>query len=225
MSVGWRSFVLSLVASVGLICPSWSAPVTGVTATTSLGDYNPGTFNTIQQTVDGTTLSAFSLTGVTIGQPGWFANNSGPVGVIDYNLNGSFILNQLGFWNAEGFNLGFGVIDALLETSSDGLIYTPLTGAGFTGGVYTFAPGLNGTGNLPEIVSFNPVTASYVRFNLLTNYNGSTFPGYQAVVFDGVAAAASVPEIDAGSASIPVVLVLISLFAVSDRRRLALQQR
>lgn len=218
---------MSLVSVAVLVLASTAqaVPIFGVTATSSVADL-PG-FSALSDTVDFTNLSGSMLSDITTNGFGWFASGPVQLPVINtYSLNGNFLLSQLGFWNAATpdptplGNNAFGFRDVLIETSTDNLSYVPVVGGTITAGVHTFAIANDTSGNSAEILGFNPVVASFVRFSVLTDYNGAGFPGYQAVIFDGLAISSSVPELEARGAIMPFCF-LASLCLVGVTKRTA----
>jgi hypothetical protein len=110
--------------------------------------------------------------------------------LITFDLNGTYRLAGFSLWN---FNADrtVGVNGVNVLTSTDGTNFTSVAGA-----PTQFAIGSNFAPESPELFSFTPVTASYVRFQVLSNY-GFNSPGIATglseVQFDS-ASAAAVPE-------------------------------
>ncbi len=159
--------------------------ITGVTASTTLGS-RVGT--NIQNTVNGVGLPGNipSLTGLhdaaTVSNA-WAGATFTTTGNITFNLGGSYNLSGFSFWNYNDVN-SIGIRDVSILTSTDGLAYTSLAGA-----PTQFAIGANSAPENPEIFTFSPATASFVRFTVTSNY-GAIFTGFSEVQFDGTAAAA-----------------------------------
>jgi hypothetical protein len=169
--------------------------ITGVSVTTDAGAPD-GNINNIVNGV-GLTGNTPSLTGThLLGDRfnSWLGNPSGG-DLITFNLNGQYRLAGFSLWNltanntfvVDGVNLGnntFGVNGVNIFTSTDGNNFTALAGAPIQ-----FAIGSSG---VPEQFSFAPVTASYVRFRVLSNY-GARYTGLSEVQFNS-ASATAVPE-------------------------------
>jgi hypothetical protein len=120
----------------------------------------------------------------------WLSSATTPTGNITFNLNGTYSLAGFSLWNFNYGNVG-GVKGVTVTTSTDGISYTAVTGA-----PTQFAIGANIAPESPEQFSFAPVNASYVKFQVLSNYGGffgST--GLSEVQFNSSSASAtSVPE-------------------------------
>jgi F5/8 type C domain len=114
--------------------------------------------------------------------------NSG--NLITFNLNGTYSLAGFSLWNFNADNT-VGVKGVNVLTSTDGTNFTTVSGA-----PTQFAIGANFAFESPEQFSFTPVTASYVRFQILSNYGFTLFgnaTGLSEVQFNS-ASATSVPE-------------------------------
>jgi F5/8 type C domain len=159
--------------------------INGVTATTDIAPYDSTNINNI---VNGAGLpgNTPSLTG-THARPrpsnAWIGL-LGSGGNINFNLNGTYDLAGFSLWNSNGNNT-IGVRTVNVLTSTDGTNFTPLTGAPtqFSIGAAT-----------PEQFSFVPVNASYVQFQVLSNYNNPLFIALDEVQFNSADSATSVPE-------------------------------
>jgi hypothetical protein len=95
---------------------------------------------------------------------------------ITFNLNGYRSLAGFSFWNATGGPnqnvAGFGVKNVTFEYSNDnGANFTPLAPTAFNGGAWTGAFTQGGTS--PQLVDFQTVGATHVRFNIASNYGGN----------------------------------------------------
>jgi hypothetical protein len=211
------STFLLLALTLGM---AQAAPITGVTATSSAPTFP--LYDPLPKTLDNTNLSGNTLSDVTTNALGWFSDNALPI--LTYNLNGSYTMSRFGFWNASSSNPPntttgvnqFGFQDVLIETSLDGVLYTALTGSSFaTPGEYTFLMASESSGNPAEIVNFNPVTASFVRFTVNSTFNSSDYANYIAIMFDADSVA---PELNANAANLPLT-VLACLWLISASRR------
>ncbi|MEM8946597.1 MAG: discoidin domain-containing protein [Planctomycetota bacterium] len=191
--------------------------VTGVTASTTLGRGGSGP---IRRIVDGSGLpSGFTFSSLHEGPRTNNAWVSAPQatpkpdinGQIDFDLGGLYSIDSFAVWNTT-FPNEVGVNDISVETSTDGVNFSALVG-----GPSSFTQG-NGISTdsqqAAEVFTFNQVTASHFRFNILSNFNpGLGFPnlvGLQEVAFNGI----SVPE-----PSGFVCFGLFALMAVGFRER------
>ena len=156
-----------------------------------------GSFNSlynISYIVDGSGLpgNTPSLTGTHDPNPNnnnsWGSSNGTTTGNITFNLNGVYSLAGFSLWNYSNFNSA-GVKDVNVLTSTDGNNFTTVAGA-----PTQFAIGANNVPESPEQFSFAPVTASYVRFNVLSS-QGYSAVGLNEVQFNSASATATaVPE-------------------------------
>ena len=217
----------TLIAALSLTAACYAAPIMGITVTSTAPDFADA--DPIAKTVDYSNLSGSTFADVTTNGFGWFSDGNVVTlpFTITYNLNGLFDIGQLALWNAatptnpEGpqENNEYGFLDVLIETSANGLAYTAVSGATLTAGVHSFAQADDASGNKAEIVNFNPVTAAFVRFTVISAQNGSpNYAGYQAVGFDGIASAT--PELN-GSASLPFCAVACMCLMTLGRRKSA----
>jgi hypothetical protein len=161
-----------------------------VTATTTLGNVG---FN-INNIVNGSGLPGDipSLTGThAAAMPGnSFAGSLNAGNLITFNLNGTYSLAGFSLWNFNGNNT-VGVNGVNILTSTDGTNFTTVAGT-----PTQFAIGADTAPEAPELFSFAPVTASYVQFQVLSNYGFTFFgnaTGLSEVQFDS-ASATAVPE-------------------------------
>ena len=185
------------LTAAALMAASWghASVITGVTATTNLGS-NFG--SNIAHIVDGTGLTSYSLAAthnVSTNANAWVGRNK--VGTIDFNLHGSYALTTLAVWNLNTNFPSYGIKDLTISSSTDGVNYVALAGA-----PTSFAMGANNTSELAEIFSLGvATTASFVRFNVATNYGGAA-AAMSEVMFD-TTPAVTVPE--------PVSLALVGV--------------
>lgn len=184
------------------IVPNVTASLTGLTT-------DPGAPWNLQNTVNGQGLpgNVPSLTGLhtpsNFVPTAWRSDTlSDPAGTtisganITFNLNGTYKIYGGTFWNFGG-NLQAeaqqGIKDVAFEYSSDGgTNWQALSGAPtqFAQGAYSNDP-LNLSFQSPQSFSFNPVTATHVRFTNLSNWGSPINQiGFNEVQFS----AASIPE-------------------------------
>ena len=179
----------TLVLSIANAPNAQAALINGVTVSTDMGIDR---FVDINNMVNGVGLPGNipSLTGIH-DQPGFNSWNSSSfitTGNITFNLNGTYGLAGFSLWNFNAFSV-LGVKDVNVLTSTDGTNFTSVTGA-----PTQFAIGAESAPESPEQFSFAPVTAPYVRFQVLSNYGSSYATGLSEVQFDGTLAATAVPE-------------------------------
>lgn len=176
MAVGFMAATLTLVPTGN----AHAALITGVTASTNMGS-DSGT--NIQNTVNGVGLPGDtpSLTGIhAVATPSnsWASRSGTTTGNIDFNLNNLFNLNGFSFWNFSADNAS-GIQNVNILASTDGITYTPISGA-----PTQFAIGAFADPTPAQQYSFAPVLAQYVRFSVLSNYGGAS-AGFNEVQFDG----------------------------------------
>jgi F5/8 type C domain len=162
--------------------------INGVTATTDI--IQEQTLSAIDNIVNGSGLSSLSLTAthiVATRTTGWASASGASTGNFTFNLNGLYSLAGFSVWNWNNFNL-YGVNGVNILTSTNGTDFTAVAGA-----PTQFARGASFATQSAEQFSFAPVTASYVRFNVLSNQGSGI--ALAEVQFDGTAASATaVPE-------------------------------
>lgn len=166
----------------------------------------------ISKIVDGSGLSALSFSDthdIAANTNAWAGSLFALTGTIDFNLHGTYDLNRLAVWNFNGASTA-GVKNLSILTSTDGVNYSSLVGAP---GV--FAQGADFASEIAQQFTFTPVTASYVRFNITSNYSSTIFTGLSEVAFGSVDV--PVPE--------PSALALFAVgatgFAARRRRKTA----
>ena len=163
-----------------------AALINGVTVSTDMGE---SFSNSINKMVDGSGLSSLSLDAThapaSALSNAWFSSGT-TTGNITFNLNGLYSLAGFSLWNFNGFNQT-GIKDVTITTSTNGTNFTT-----FAGTPTQFAIGANNAAESPEKFSFAPVSAAFVRFQVLNNY-GSNVTGLSEVQFNDTAATA-VPE-------------------------------
>jgi hypothetical protein len=189
-----KSLALSLATltlSITNVPNAQAALINNVTATTDMTPFDDS-FGVIDTIVNGSGLSSLSLTATHINAAnptvtGWASSSGVNTGNFTFNLNGLYNVAGFSVWNWNNNNT-FGVNGVDILTSTDGANFNAVAGAPtqFTqGALFTT------TSQSPEQFSFAPVTASYVRFNVRSNYGSGI--ALAEVQFDGTTAT-SVPE-------------------------------
>ncbi|MGK7932495.1 MAG: discoidin domain-containing protein [Microcystaceae cyanobacterium] len=213
--------VLAITAtSVGfsLFAPhAQAALITGVTASTDMGTRNSTV--DLNSTVNGVGLPGDTpaLTGthaVFSGSPPntWLSANGTTTGNITFDLGGSFDLAGFSFWNYhQAGGATAGIEDVTVQSSTDGINFTTITGA-----PTVFSIGNNGGTEDPELFSFTPVTTSFVRFVVGSNYGLSFATGFAEVQFDGTPAA---PQTTPEPSLLLGLLAFGTVGAVSRKRK------
>ena len=205
MKLAIKPLVVSTAAlslMFGVAQNAQAALITGITASTDMGSNGTNIINTVNG--QGLPSNTPSLTGAhqtaTEGNA-WLGNQS--TGNITFNLNGSYSLDGFSFWNWNNNNL-VGIKDVTVQSSTNGTTWTTIAGAPTQFAIAANAP------QSPEQFSFSPVTASFVRFVVSSNWGGS-FAGFSEVQFHGT----PVPE-----PSALLALLAFGLGGVSLRKRL-----
>jgi len=211
MKLAVKPLVVS-TAALGLIFGvaqnAQAALITGITASTDMGTVNPADVN-IADTVNGKGLpgNTPSLTGThakAIGGNSWLSQDGTLTGNITFNLNGSYSLTGFSFWNLNNPGNTAGIKDVTVQSSTNGTTWTTIAGAPTQFAIAANAP------QSPEQFSFSPVTASFVRFVVASNWGFSGATGFSEVQFDGT----PVPE-----PSALLALLAFGLGGVSLRKR------
>jgi hypothetical protein len=117
----------------------------------------------------------------------FFATNE--AGTIDFDLGGSYLVDGLAFWNANNsFPLPAGVKNVNISSSEDGVTYTAILGAPnvFAAVASNISPA--------ERFSFTEITASFIRFEVITNYGNPDFISFSEVAFSGTALVLNTPS-------------------------------
>ena len=162
-----------------------------MTASTDIVGDPPFPPSDINNIVNGSGLSSLSLTAthaVANNSNSWLSGGFASPGNITFNLNGTYNLAGFSLWNYNGFGNTSGVNGVNVLTSTNGISFTTVTGA-----PTQFAIGPNNALESPEQFSFAPVTASYVRFQVLSNYGAARVFRLSEVQFNS-ASATAVPE-------------------------------
>jgi F5/8 type C domain len=181
----------TLALSIAHASTAQAALITGVTATTDMGNFLPDI--DINGVVNGAGLSSLSLNATHAApdfESSWGSTNQVTTGNITFNLNGLYSLAGLSLWNLGSFASGINEVN--IETSTDGTIFDLVKGAPAQFALGTSTPQDPGQFS-PQQFSFAPVNASYVRFKVLSNHGDAFFTGLSEVQFNS-ASAAAVPE-------------------------------
>jgi len=205
MKLAVKPLVVS-TAALGLIFGvaqnAQAALITGITASTDMGSNGSNIINTVNgQGLPGNTPS---LTGThaLADFNAWAGSQS--TGNITFNLNGSYSLTGFSFWNLNNPGNTAGIKDVTVQSSTNGTTWTTIAGAPTQFAIAANAP------QSPEQFSFSPVTASFVRFVVASNWGFSGATGFSEVQFDGT----PVPE-----PSALLALLAFGLGGVSLRKR------
>ncbi|MFT5435529.1 MAG: hypothetical protein ACI840_000162 [Ulvibacter sp.] len=103
------------------------------------------------------------------------------VGSIDFDLGGSYLVDGLAFWNINAPGPGgTGIQGVMVSSSEDGVTYTPIDGSptAFTQVMTPTSPS--------ETFTFTAVTASYIRFDVLSNHGDpGNLIAFAEVAFSG----------------------------------------
>jgi len=175
-----------------------------ISATTDMGS----TLSNLNNTINGNGLNAFpSLTathGLNLGNS-WSSAVGTTSGKIDFNLGGAFVVDGLSFWNASSFTGVIGINGVAIQSSMDGLNFLTIAGAAtsFSRVSLTVPQAFFGQRRGPQLVSFAPVTANFIRFAVNSNHGSPLTTGFAEVAFSG----APVPE----PTSLAIGLVMVGV--------------
>jgi hypothetical protein len=200
---------------LGVAQKAQAALIPNITASTNMGS----AFSTnIANTVNGAGLPSNtpSLTGSHAGgsvSNAWFG--TALTGNITFNLNGSYSLAGFSFWNFNGQRT-VGIKGVTVQASTNGTTFTTIAGAPTQ---FAIAATSSAAVN-PETFSFSsPVTASFVRFVVASNWDSINGTGFSEVQFnrtpDQPPQLQSVPE----SSSL-LALLAFGLAGVGLRKRM-----
>ena len=170
-----------------------AALITGVTVSTDMGSLG-GT--DITNTVNGVgwpgDVPALTGTHAASTQGNTWIGSLDSGNTITFDLGDSYDLAGFSFWNFNGVNTA-GIQNVTVQSSTDGTNFSTISGA-----PTVFAQANFDAPQDPELFSFNPVTASFVRFLVGSNYGLTDFgnaTGFAEVQFDGtLAATETTPE-------------------------------
>ena len=170
------------VAFSGVAAPLVENVINPVSATTTLAAQFG---SSLDNTINGVGLDVFpTLSGTHEGtSPGNSFLATNDTGSIDFDLGGSFLVDGLAFWNENAPGPGqTGIQDVVISSSEDGVTYTPITGA-----PTSFAQVMSPTSAAQQF-SFAEITASFIRFDVISNYGDpGNLVAFAEVAFSGVA--------------------------------------
>ncbi len=154
---------ISEVAFIG------TTPITGnvinpISATTTLSAQFG---SSLDNTINGVGLDAFPSLDATHGMtsPGNSFLAINEAGSIDFDLGGSYSVEGLSFWNENAPGPGqTGIQEVVVSSSEDGVTYAPITGSP------TLFAQVAGSTSPAEMFAFTAVTASFIRFDVVSNY-------------------------------------------------------
>jgi hypothetical protein len=182
-----RRVAFAGLLALAITTPARAGYITGVTASTNMGS---GATTNIAFIVDGSGLSSLSLT-ATHAAGGisntWTSAFGTLTGQVTFDLHGAYTLGGMSVWNFNAVNNG-GVQGVGVSTSTDGVTFTPLAC-----GPTTFAIGATFASEAPQQLTFGPVVADFVRFNITSNYGSTNGTGLSEVAFDGAPVTTGVP--------------------------------
>ena len=194
--------VCTIVSSASSL--AFATRISTVTATTTMGS---GFGTSLTNTVNGVGLSSLSLTATHDGTTpanSWVSLAPATTGQVTFDLGGSFPVDGFSFWNQNGGGPGAngstGIQGVSILSSTNGSTFVPVPGAP---SIFTQQPGT--TAVPPQIVTFPTVTATHIRFNILSNW-GDAQTGFAEVGFNAV------PEPAAGA------LLLVGVAGALSRR-------
>ena len=182
-----RSLVGMFVSAL-LLLPASTARADRLVLAGVRTDMGAGAGTSLGNTISGLGLNPVTLTALhesTTIFNSWVSGNGILVGQVTFNLGGSFAVKGFSFWNQNGGGPGAGGSTGIQGVnvlfSTDGLTFLPLPGAP---SAFARVPGAMAVG--PQTFSFAPVVATYVRFQILSNYGDALQTGFAEVGFDVV---------------------------------------
>jgi large repetitive protein len=186
--------MVALLGAIALAAPmpSFGAIITAVSATTDMGS---GLGTSLANTINGAGLSAFpSLTATyepTTASNSWVSGGA-LSGNVTFDLGSTFLLGGFSFWNQNDGGPGSagstGIQGVSVEYSLDGGSFAALPGAPSAFARET------GLGSTAQSFSFTPVTAHFVRLNILSDYGDTNRVGFAEIAFSSPASAAPEPS-------------------------------
>jgi hypothetical protein len=120
------------------------------------------------------------------------------VGSIDFDLGGTFDVDGLAFWNqnAGGPSPDVGVSGVRFSASTDGVTFTEIPGAPTAFNIVTISPAP------PEVYSFAPVSASFIRMEVISVHGGVQM-GFAEIAFAAGVLSIEDFELNAGLRAYP----------------------
>ena len=208
-----NSFLTIAATTLGLalLAPTAQAAlISGVTASATMGALiGTRLSNTLSGAGLPSNTPALSGNHAAVGGGNaWLSTLGLRTGTITFNLGASYNLSGFSFWNFNSANHNLGIRGVTVQSSTDGVSFSTVLGA-----PTEFARGIDGS-MPPEVFSFSPVTTSYVRFVVASNWGNTNYTGFSEVQFDA-AAPAAVPE----PTGIVGLLAVGGVFLTTKRRR------
>jgi len=140
--------------------------------------------SSLDNTINGTGLDVFPSLSATheMTTPGNSFLATNEQGSIDFDLGGSYLVDGLAFWNENAPGPGgTGIQGVVVSSSEDGIDYTLIAGSP------TAFTQVTGSTSSAEQFSFTPITASYIRFDVVSNYGDpGNLVAFAEVAFSGV---------------------------------------
>lgn len=167
-------YIFTTILCFSIITAQAQTVINPVSATTTYSSSN------LENAYDGTGLESFPSLTANHGQTHEFNSFLGfPItGTIDFNLGGSFLIDGLSFWQTAHPHLVAGINGVNFLSSTDGITYTLIAGA-----PTSFAPVYDPFLITPQQFTFNPISASYIRMQVLSNYGAPNFSGFAEIAF------------------------------------------
>ncbi|UCC99043.1 MAG: discoidin domain-containing protein, partial [Phycisphaerales bacterium] len=180
--------------------PIDGANITATASSAAQPDFGP------EKTIDGSGLDPNGLHS-TLPTDMWLTDNEAQGAWIQYEFDAVYRLHQMWVWNSnqvlEAF-FGFGIKDATVEYSTDGVEWTMLANVP----QFTRAPGADGYAH-NTTVDFDGAAVKFVKLTASTNWGG-ILPqfGLSEVRFLYVPVSARVPSPDSGAADVDPAVTL-----------------
>jgi hypothetical protein len=200
--------ILQFGLAAALFAQASAAPILGVTASSPNGNAGGVPANV----VNGTGLTGGILPTSQHSQSGtntaWLSSANAANSQLDFDLGDLYSLSGMAFWNANGSFAGRGIQTLQILSSLDGLTYSLISGSPTILAQVPTAP------SSAETFSWTPVAARFVRFDVVTTYNGNGAL-VNEVLFDGDKI---VPELDGSTALIPFTTMCLALLSLKRRK-------
>lgn len=172
-----KNYYATLLLLITLNVTFAQTVVNPISATTS---FTPNFGTDVTNAYNGNGLNTFpSLT--SNHQPTSPANSfvaNEVAGTIDFNLGANYDIDSISFWNQNdgGPDVNIGINSVLFYASTDGVIYTPISGAPTTFAIVT------ATDAAPESFTFPAVNTNFIRMEVVSNH-GAPFTGFAEIAF------------------------------------------